>query len=446
MEENRNVQTETTSGDKGMSQILPHEKRSWWSVAFIWIGTMICIPMLMVGGMFGGALTLGTTFIVTVIGFAICCFLMVMGGIIGADLGLNATMTSTRAFGMTGANFSMALVVFIAEAGWFAVQTATCALAANTLMELFGVTVPFWLSCVIWGTIMFITAVYGGKWMAWLNYIAVPLLVILCAYGAIHTISGVGWGYISSAVTENAMSIPASISTVIGLFALGATCNSDYTRYCRTRGDVVKGTLLGVLPAAVLMIMVGAIMAIGTGNYDVTSMFAGLGLPFVAMLVLILATWTTNTGNAYMSGLAVCKMFSVKDKYRPQVTMAVGVLGVILAIMGLADALNTYITILGAVVPPIMGIVICDYWVFCKGKKENWAPRRGVNWAGIIAWVCGGGFAICETIPVFTVFSPALDGVIISFVVYIVLYKLLANTSLVGQGEMTIEEATARAK
>lgn len=110
MEENRNVQTETTSGDKGMSQILPHEKRSWWSVAFIWIGTMICIPMLMVGGMFGGALTLGNTFIVTVIGFAICCFLMVMGGIIGSDLGLNATMTSTRAFGMTGANFSMALV------------------------------------------------------------------------------------------------------------------------------------------------------------------------------------------------------------------------------------------------------------------------------------------------------------------------------------------------
>ena len=446
MEENKSVKTEKAAQDKGMSQILPGEKRSWWSVAFIWIGTMICIPMLMVGGMFGGALTLGTTFIVTVIVFAICCFLMVMGGIIGSDLGLNATMTSTRAFGMTGANFSMALVVFIAEAGWFAVQTATCALAANTLMELFGITVPFWLSCVIWGAIMCITAVYGVKWMAWLNYIAVPLLVILCAYGAIHTINGVGWGYISGAVTENSMSIPASISTVIGLFALGATCNSDYTRYCRTRGDVVKGTLLGVLPAAVLMIMVGAIMAIGTGNYDVTSMFAGLGLPFIAMLVLILATWTTNTGNAYMSGLAACKMFSIKDKSRPQVTMAVGVLGIALAIMGLADALNTYITILGAVVPPIMGIVICDYWVFCKGKKENWAPRRGINWAGIIAWVLGGGVAILETIPVITIFSPALDGVIISFVSYLILYKLMDKTSLVGQGDMTIEEATAAAK
>lgn len=451
MEENKSVNTaaaaeEKMVGDKGMSQILPHEKRSWWSVAFIWVGVMICIPMLMVGGIFGGALTMNSIFWATVIGFAVCCFLMIMGGIIGSDLGLNATMTSTHAFGMTGANFSMALVVFIAEAGWFAVQTATCALAFNTLMQLMGVAVPFWLSCVIWGIVMFTTAVYGVKWMAWLNYIAVPLLVILCAYGGIHAVRTAGWEHITSVVTENLMTMPAAISTVIGLFALGATCNADYTRYCRTRGDVIKATLIGVLPAAVLMIMVGAIMALGTGNYDVTSMFANLGLPVIAMLVLILATWTTNTGNAYMSGLAACKMFNVKDKYRPQVTMAVGVLGIILAIMGLADVLNTYITILGAVVPPIMGIVIGDYWVICKGKKELWKPQRGVNWVGIIAWICGGGFAICETIPVFTVFSPALDGVIISFVVYIVLYKLLANTSLVGQGEITIEEATARTK
>ena len=51
---------------------------------------MICIPMLMVGGIFGGALTMNSIFWATVIGFAVCCFLMIMGGIIGSDLGLNA--------------------------------------------------------------------------------------------------------------------------------------------------------------------------------------------------------------------------------------------------------------------------------------------------------------------------------------------------------------------
>ena len=135
---------------------------------------------------------------------------------------------------------------------------------------------------------MSVTAVYGVKWMAVLNYIAVPLLVALCVYGGVHSINTAGWGNIVSAVTENMMSMPVAISTVIGLFALGATCNSDYTRYCKTRGDVVKATAIGVMPAALLMIMVGAIMAIGTGSYDVTSMFAGLGLPVIAMLVLIL--------------------------------------------------------------------------------------------------------------------------------------------------------------
>lgn len=446
MKENKSVVKESGQKDKGISQIQEHEKRSWTSVAFIWVGTMICIPMLMVGGIFAEALTMPSILLVTVAGFAICCFLMAMGGMIGSDLGLNATMTSTHAFGMTGANFSMALVIFIAEAGWFAVQTATCATAFIALMELMGFAFPFWLACVLWGAVMAVTAVYGVKWMSVLNYIAVPLLVLLCGYGCFHAIHGSGWTAISSAVTENTMALPAAVSTVIGLFALGATCNSDYTRYCKSRGDVVKATVLGVLPAAVFMIMVGAVLAIGAGNYDVTGMFAGLGLPLVAMLVLILATWTTNTGNAYMSGLAACKIFSVKDKDRPKATLAVGVLGIIMATLGLADFLNTYISIIGAVVPPIMGIVISDYWVVCKGRKENWSPKRGVNWIGILAWICGGGFALLETLGVFTVFSAALDGVVLSFMVYVILTKLCGNTSLAGGEEISIEEATASAK
>lgn len=120
--------------DKGLSQIKPNEKRGWWSIAFIWVGTMICIPMLMVGGIFGGALTMSSIFWATLIGFAVCCVLMILGGIVGSDTGLNSTMCSTHAFGMTGANFTMALVIFICEVGWFGVQTATCALAFNTLM------------------------------------------------------------------------------------------------------------------------------------------------------------------------------------------------------------------------------------------------------------------------------------------------------------------------
>ena len=45
-----------------------------------------------------------------------------------------------------------------------------------------------------------------------------------------------------------------------------------------------------------------------------------------------------------------------------------------------------------------------------------------------------------------TVFSSALDGVIIAFVAYWILYSLLKNTKLAGCGDMTIEEACSVAQ
>ena len=81
-----------------------------------------------------------------------------------------------------------------------------------------------------------------------------------------------------------------------------------------------------------------------------------------------------------------------------------------------------------------------------QGKKENWAPVRGINWIGILAWILGGGFALLETLGVVSVFSSALDGVILSFVAYWILHSLLKNTKLAGSGEMTIEEACSVAQ
>ena len=40
-------------------------------------------------------------------------------------------------------------------------------------------------SSIIWGLIMLATACFGFKGLKWLNYIAVPLLVIVCLYGLI---------------------------------------------------------------------------------------------------------------------------------------------------------------------------------------------------------------------------------------------------------------------
>ncbi|MEA4846885.1 MAG: cytosine permease, partial [Clostridiaceae bacterium] len=348
---------------KALSQVSESERQSWTSIAFIWIGTMICIPMLMVGGMFSAAMTLANVALAAFIGFAICSFIMVLTGIQGTDLGLPCTMCATKAFGDRGSSFLMSVVILIAQLGWFGVQTATCATAFNTLLGYWNITFPFWLSCVIWGGVMLFTAVYGFKFMKILNYIAVPALVILCCYGAIYAINTKGFNNLASYVPEASMPLSSAISIVIGLFAVGTVINADYSRYAKSRIDTAKATVFGVLPAAVLMIVIGAVMALSAGNYDITAVFASLGMPVISMLVLILATWTTNTGNAYTAGLAAMKVFSFKDEIRPTVTLICGAIGTFVAIAGLATVLQSFISILSSLVPPIAGIMIADYWL-----------------------------------------------------------------------------------
>lgn len=284
--------TKSTMERKALSRVPENQRQSWYSIAFIWIGTMICIPMLMVGGLLSASMTFGNVLLACAIGFAICSALMIMVGMQGTDLGLPSSMCGTKAFGDRGSSYLLSVSIFIGQMGWFGIQTATCASAFVTLMNYWGISFPFWLSCLIWGCVMLVTAVYGFKLMKWLNYIAVPALIAMCVYGMFHSISVTGWNNIISIKPDpsNMLGMASAISTVIGLFAVGATTNPDYTRYAKNRGATVMATALGVIPAAVLMFMVGAVMSLSAGTYDITSVFASMGLPVLSMLVLILAT------------------------------------------------------------------------------------------------------------------------------------------------------------
>lgn len=43
-------------------EIREEERQSWGSIAMVWIGSVICVPALMVGGMLGNGLSMGGTF------------------------------------------------------------------------------------------------------------------------------------------------------------------------------------------------------------------------------------------------------------------------------------------------------------------------------------------------------------------------------------------------
>ena len=417
----RAIQIEKTT----LNKVSESEKKSWQSIAFIWAGSVICVPALMVGGMISAGLNFGQSVIAMIIGYVIVVCYMILVGIQSSDLGVPAVVSISRAFGTEGSRFTISLVIAIAMTGWFGFQTSVCASSFNMIIEQYvGIAIPFWVSCLIWGIAMLVTAVFGIGMIKVLNYISVPLLFVFLVVGVIITLRTPGSAEtIARFLPAESSGMVTGIMIAIGGFAAGAVISGDFTRYSKSRKDTVKSSLVGVLPAGIGAMVIGGMLAISAGNFDITLMFSDIGAPIIGLIVLITATWTTNTGNAYFSGIAVVNIFKMSDDKRSMMTLICGAIGTVLAVVGIIFLFVPFLSFLSSVIPPVAGVAIADYWIVGRGNKDKWKPFSGVNWMGIISWVCGAAFALL--LP--ALFIPTINAILIAIAVYVILAKLVKN-------------------
>ncbi|MCL1895003.1 MAG: cytosine permease [Clostridiales bacterium] len=408
-----------------LNRVPENEKKSWGAIAFIWAGSVICVPALMVGGMISAGLTFGQSVVSMIIGYIIVVCYMILIGIQSSDLGVPAVVAISRAFGTEGSRFTISLIIAIAMTGWFGFQTSVCASSFNMIMEQYiGAAMPFWISCIIWGVAMFITSVFGVVMIKVLNYISVPILFVFLVVGVIVTLRTPGSAeVIANFVPAESSGMVTGIMIAIGGFAAGAVVSGDFTRYSKSRKDTVRSSIVGVLPAGIGALVIGGLLAISSGSFDITIMFSNIGVPIIGLIVLIAATWTTNTGNAYFSGIAVVNIFKLSDDKRSIATLICGAIGTVLAVVGIIFVFVPFLSFLSSVIPPVAGVAIADYWIAGRGDKDKWEPFKGVNWLGVIAWVCGAAFALL--LP--ALFIPTINAILIAIVVYVVLAKVVKS-------------------
>lgn len=401
---------------------LPMESRkSWLDVALIQAGIMICVPSLLLGGMLAQAMSLRNAIISGTIGYLIVILLFSLMGMIGSDIGRPTCVTAIGGFGRKGTRYIISTLIFISMIGWFAVQTSVCGDAFSNLMKnFFGIDFPPVASIIIWGVIMLVTAVYGINALDILNRIAVPALFAITIIGCIMALNKYGTANLSNDPATPTMTIIGGIVLTVSFMAAGCLAASDITRYQKTRKDTILSSSLGVAPAGILMVVLGAIMTRVAEQYDLTLVFCQIGLPIVGMIVLIAATWTTNTTNAYSGGINAVLMCHLSDDKRAMATMVSGLIGTVCALFGLADHFESFLYILGDLLLPTMGVILADYWILGKGKPENYKMPGGFNWLGIISWLCG--YAVIKLIPYGIPFA---QGIIVAGLLYIILAKTI---------------------
>lgn len=356
--------------DYALTPVPPEMQKSGVNAMLVAAGWIIAMSSLFIGGTLGLSLDFRRAVIAAIIGQLI---LSIIGGLmaaLGAKYGVSTTLLARQCYGKIGAGLVGLILVITLGIGWYAWQCAFFGLTINTMFSdmssfLFDIRVAS-----VWGgVLMMLTAYFGYRGLSYLSYIAIPMITILCLFGATLAIeiSG-GFGKLLTAEPVGPpMTMMEAVTVVVGGAIGGAVCLADISRY--VRGGALKGgiwTVIGYFAGGAFCIICGSAMTLGAqipgiGNMaDIPGVMKSLGLGVGALLVLVVAQWTTNDNNLYTGSLGLVNVINISKK---QAVVIMAVIAILIAAIGIQDYFVPFLIFLGTFIPPLAGVIIGDHWL-----------------------------------------------------------------------------------
>lgn len=146
----------------GLSEIKAEDRKSWPSIAFIWAGSVCCVPALMVGAGITAGMSFGQGALAMCIGYGICVLLMILMSILSSDKGVPTVVAASGAFGKIGSGYVVSLIIAFCFICWFGFQAVVCGEAFAAILQNLGIPLPGTISTILWGLIMCLTAVLAS--------------------------------------------------------------------------------------------------------------------------------------------------------------------------------------------------------------------------------------------------------------------------------------------
>lgn len=372
-------------------------------------------------------------FIVNTISFLPWAYL----GEIAVQTGASSMAMARGAFGLKG-SVVPSIFYIIMGVGWGVVNVFLGAIALSFIFKLWLgwpsyidannlIYMSFYivLVCLLQGYF----AISGHLSIKKLQWVATIFFLLLGLYQTYIVLSH--WG-LSSLLSWRPQQI---LTAVIGPFSYPITFAllvdlliaynwtfefiGDFSRFSKNKAGGVWGPFLGANLAQYWWFLVGAFavtyLALTTGNYnpllaDPSSTTVSLGLGWLAALIVLFATITTNAANIYASALGVSNIFAGRKLSFPSLLRWVAFIMIPLAFSPLisSEFVGFYIfflDFLGAIVVPLWVIMLVDYFIVKKRKytddlfvKKNglYWYRKGWNWnaimtllsAVVVYWIC----------------------------------------------------------
>jgi NCS1 family nucleobase:cation symporter-1 len=404
---------------------------NWWHIASLWIGMAICIPTYaLASGLVDQGWTWQAAVGAVVLGNVVVLLPIALNSHAGTRYGIPFPVLARASFGVLGANVPAILRALVA-CGWFGIQTWIGGWAIYKLIEVIwpGIaTLPQLLPAFV--------GLNTGEFLCFMLFWAMNVWIVLRGMDSIRFLETWGspfllavgaalfiWAWVRAGGIDPMLQNPpqakgglgaifgAGLTSAVAFWGTMALSIPDFSRFARSQRDQVVGQAVGLPVTMALFAFIGAavtsatVVIFGTRISDPVALLARIGGPLMIMLSMAGLTIATLTTNIAANIVAPANAFSNIAPHKISFKQGAGVTAVIGIVMmpwrlynDAAAYIFTWLIGYGALLGPIAGIMIADYFVLRRGNLivndlyrrhgayEYW---RGVNWIAIAAFVLG---------------------------------------------------------
>ncbi|WP_327754544.1 NCS1 family nucleobase:cation symporter-1 (plasmid) [Sphingobium sp. SJ10-10] len=398
----------------------------WFHYGALWVGMVISIPAYMLAaGLIDQGMTPLQAIFTILLGNSIVLIPMLLVGHAGARYGIPYAVLVRCAFGTTGAKVP-AVARAIVACGWFGIQTWV---GGNTLLALAtvvthrpigGAPLPLvgidaaHLACfTLFWVIQLFFVTKGLDMVRKLETWTAPVKIAICIallYWAMHHTHGLALGTAPLFTSGFSAIFWPGLTAMIGYWATLALNIPDFTRFAKTQRDQVVGQTIG-LPVPMAMLAVVAVLttaatriAFGRAIWDPVELATHLPNAGVLIGLLIISIDTVScniaanlVGPAYDFAALAPSRISYRGGAFLTAVLAAAIMPWKL-IESSGGYIFTWLIGYSALLGPIAGIMITDYWIVRRTRIEvgdlyrsdgRYSYGNGWNTASFVALLVG---------------------------------------------------------
>ncbi len=416
------------------------------SYVLMWWSSLIVIQAFVLGQAFLppiGKMNLLQSLLILVIAAITFVVMFSLNGQAGMKYGIPYSIQARSGFGIRGSKIVEFLRAFPAIV-WFGIGTWIAAMSFDgILISVTGFTAP-WAKFAYFAAfqaLQVVLAYRGIRTMKWFNIIGSIVIAAVMAYMLIYILNSRSFRIEESWSSAGTWGTPfwVGLTGAIGVLATVMLNISDMTRHLvKSQRALWFGHVIGVVPPWFFMLTLGLVAGATLGVWDPVEALIQLSPHPAAMIVLLtfilLAQFTTNlTINILPPALIFMDVFNMRWSTAVIVTGVLGTFSFPWLILGNMDAFFSFILYYSSLFGPILGVMLCDYFVIRRrelsvtalygtDKSSPYWYVGGFNTAGILSIVVPGTITMIWFLPM-----SWMIGLPSAFLMYLVLYPLFAH-------------------